>query len=66
LTRRSDGVWELTMTAPAGRMIEYKFLVRDRFGELHWEAGPKHFYTPVFGVAQQRWSDVFRDPPEGP
>jgi phosphatidylserine/phosphatidylglycerophosphate/cardiolipin synthase-like enzyme len=66
MTRRSDGVWELTMTAPAGRMIEYKFLVRDRFGELHWEAGPKHFYTPVFGVAQQRWSDVFRDPPEGP
>ena len=66
MTRRSDGFWEVTLTLPAGRVVEYKFLVKDAFGQLHWEGGPKHFYTPVFDMPAQRWSDDFRLPPEGP
>lgn len=63
MTRRGDGWWEATLTLPAGRTLEYKYLVRDRFGERHWEGGPKHFYTPVFSPAQQRWADVYLMPP---
>jgi hypothetical protein len=65
MTRRSDGWWEVTVSIPAGRMVEYKYLIKDRFSELHWEGGPKHFYIPVFGPAQQRWADVYLQPPQG-
>lgn len=66
MTRRADGLWEATVSLPAGRSVSYKFLIRDRTGDLHWEGGPMHFYLPVFEPAAQRWADVFRNPPEGP
>jgi phosphatidylserine/phosphatidylglycerophosphate/cardiolipin synthase-like enzyme len=65
MTRRADGWWEVTVSLPAGRTVEYKYLVRDRFGELHWEGGPKHTYLPVFTPALQPWADVYLEPPQG-
>ncbi|SER45607.1 alpha-amylase family glycosyl hydrolase [Lachnobacterium bovis] len=50
--------WFYDISLPAGKKIEYKYIMKDSAGNVIWESGMNHEYTPVkqgTGVVVNDW-----------
>jgi glucoamylase len=41
----SDPLWDVTVSFPAGTVIQYKYINVATNGDVTWEADPNHTYT---------------------
>jgi len=49
MTNGTDGVWRDNIIFTPGTVIEYKYVVVDKSGNVQWEADPNHTFTVPVG-----------------